>query len=240
MPLTGNKPRQQSPRNDGNRPDHFVAVRVNSPQLNQLRHSIVTKTPEIKAYMEEPHNSHVTIGVVRLDTESKVNECTASFQRAADALRKRELFRETGGAFNMSFDAFDMFDTRVLYLKPTRDCAVLFDKLRECFFEEGVLADFDADTRRREYRPHLTIAKKTRWIAKHRRVLGQAQMPTDPSIYDGIKVDIYASTLTIELLKMRGEKEADGYYKIISSQYLDEYGESTSEGKEGSIRGERR
>jgi len=45
-------------------------------------------------------------------------------------------------------------------------------------------------------------------------------MPKDVGVLDGIAVDVRAVAMTVELVRMRGEKEKDGYYKVLASESL--------------------
>ena len=176
--------------------------------------------------MEEPEKQHVTLGVLCLDTEDKVARCKAHFENGAKNLRERRLFPATG--FEVSFDRFDMFGDRVLFLKPTEACIAKFREVRACLFDEHVSV-FDTERWRREYNPHMTLAKRTGWVSKSRRVgsagSGQQQqqvpeMPKDVGVLDGIAVDVRAVAMTVELVRMRGEKEQDGYYKVLASESM--------------------
>ena len=211
-------PNQVGQRNVGRRPDHFVGIRIKVPEteLAKVRKEVLKRTPAIEGYMEELHKAHVTIGVLRLDTPEKLERCTGSFRKAAETLRGRDLFGH--GGFRMVFDSLDMFGSRVLFLKPSEESSAGFREIRSTLFD-GDMVEFDADTRD-DYIPHLTIAKQTRWVSKSRNASIKPQMPADPSVYDGIDVDVRDVAVEVQLVKMRGEKEKDGYYKIIRTESL--------------------
>ena len=76
------------------------------------------------------------------------------------------------------------------------------------------------------YNPHLTLAKRTRWVSKRRETLASGlptlppTMPDDTTAYGDVVVEVDAVVASVELVQMRGEKEADGYYKIVASEPL--------------------
>jgi len=203
------------------RPDHFIGIRIREPRaLGDIRSQIVKRSPAIAGYLEEVARSHVTLGVLRLDTPEKVARCAAHFKRAVTKLRARDLCPEEG--FRIAFDSLDMFGNRVLFLKPTETSIARLMELRSMVFDEYV-SEFDVECRR-EYNPYLTIAKQTPWVSKRRKGSVPPRMPDDTKPFDGIEVTFDTHVFTVELLQMRGEKEGDGCYKIVASERLGEKG----------------
>ena len=158
----------------------------------------------------------MTVGVLSLDTPEKVEQCVRDFSLAAKNLRETRLFTAQG--FRITFDRFDMFDDRVLFLKPTEECIDQFRELRRCLFAEP-MSVFDPECRP-VYNPHMTLAKRTKWVSKRRPAELIPEMPKDVGVFDGIDVDVQSVVRTVELVQMRGQKEEDGYYRIIASEPL--------------------
>ena len=205
------------------RPDHFIGIRIHGGQaLAEIRREILKRTPDIAGFMEEEVKAHVTLGVLRLDTPEKLARCTNEFKRSANTVREVGLFPSEG--FRIAFRTFDMFDQRVLFLRPSDPCIAKLKELRSYLFDTA-MSEFNADTRQ-DYKPHLTLAKRTRWVSKRREMPASGlpkvppTMPEDTTAYGDVVVDVDAVVASVELVQMRGEKEADGYYKIVASEPL--------------------
>ena len=207
-------PRPDSHPPDG-RPTHFIGIRIVAPTaLAEIRAAARKCSPGISGYMEEGCRAHVTLGVLRLDTDECVQRCVADFRRAARKLRReRALF--PGGVLRVSFDGIGMFGSRVLFLKPSEASISRLREMRACLLDE-----VDMNQEFQEFHPHLTIAKRTRWVSKRRATDSSAatRMPDDASVFDDVRVEVEACVTTVELLKMGSDKEEDGYYKIEASE----------------------
>ena len=190
------------------RPDHFIGVRIRSEGLDQVRADIRKLSPGIEGYEEEGCRAHVTLGVLRLDTEEKVERCVVHFQRAASKLREGNHFPAEG--FRVSFDGIGMFGSRVLFLNPSKSSVMKLTDMRACLFDEHV-SEFATEDKGREYKPHLTIAKQTRRTSKRGKTGSVAtRMPEDASVFGDVRVDVKASVTTVELVRMGSDKEEDG------------------------------
>ena len=209
--------RRRPNSNPSGRPTHFIGIRVHAPTaLAEIRADIRKRSPGISGYMEEGCRAHVTLGVLRLDTDESVQRCVASFQRAASKLREGTVCPD--GVFRLSFDGIGMFGSRVLFLKPSEASILQLREMRSCLFDEHV-SEFDTDTRQ-EFNPHLTIAKQTRWVSKGRETDPSVatRMPEEPSVFDDMRVEVEACVRTVELVKMRGDKEYDGVRRLNNTK----------------------
>jgi len=213
------RPNSNPPKESG-RPTHFVGIRIAAPTaLNEIRAAVRQCSPGISGYMEEACKAHVTLGVLRLDTDECVQRCVADFRRAARKLRREKRALFPGGVLRASFDGFGMFGSRVLFLKPSEASISQLREMRACLLEE-----VDMRQEFHEFNPHLTIAKRTRWVSKRRATDSPVvtRMPDDASVFDDVRVQVEACVTSVELLKMRGDQEEDGYYKIEASEPLSE------------------
>ncbi len=200
------RPNSNPPKESG-RPTHFVGIRIAAPTaLNEIRAAVRQCSPGISGYMEEACKAHVTLGVLRLDTDECVQRCVADFRRAARKLRREKRALFPGGVLRASFDGFGMFGSRVLFLKPSEASISQLREMRACLLDE-----VDMRQEFHEFNPHLTIAKRTRWVSKRRATDSPVvtRMPDDASVFDDVRVQVEACVTSVELLKMRGDQEED-------------------------------
>jgi 2'-5' RNA ligase len=192
-------------------PDYFVGIRVSSPLLADIRHQVISRTPQAENMMLDPCESHVTLGIVKVDEaepDISLQKVIQGFTQGASQARRAV------GRFSMHFDSFDTFRGSVLFLKPTQDCADTLLAVRDCIFHEEGISTYWIDNDRL-YAPHMTIAKHSR--LRKRKI---EKMKFDPSVYpDMSKTPVHSEATSIQLCRIAGRKMGE-YYTIVAEELL--------------------
>lgn len=196
-------------------PDYFVGIRVFSPVLMEIRNQIISQTPQAESMILEPCESHVTLGIVKVEDGN--GDPNVSLQKVIQGFTKgASKARNTVGRFSMDFDRFDTFRGSVLFLKPTPECAAKLGFVRDCIFEQGGISTHWIDNDR-QYAPHMTIAKHSRLRKKK-----VERMWFDPTVYGDIAKSlcpVQSKAMSIQLCKIAGRKKGE-YYKIAAEEPL--------------------
>lgn len=197
-------------------PDYFVGIRIVAEQLNEIHKHVVLMTPQIEGMMLDPCESHVTLGILKV---KGVGNPDTSLQQAVQGFVKGALkARHTVGKRPIKFHDFSTFRNSVLYLKPTEECAAYLSEIRQCIFQQNDISEFwiDDDTNR-QYAPHLTIAKHSRFKGKK-----ADKMKLDPYDYADISKDlcpVLCMACSVQLCRIAGRKKGE-YYTVIAEEML--------------------
>ena len=200
-------------------PDYFVGIRVFSSVLPDIRQQIISKTPQAEIMMLDPCESHVTLGVLKVEGGSPGLSPKDSLQQVIRGFTKgASRARDTVGRFPMVFDRFDTFRGSVLFMQPSALCAATLAQIRHCIFQEEEISKYwlDDDSSRK-YAPHMTIAKHSRFRRKK-----VEKMRFDPQVYCNISESLcplQSEATSIQLCRIAGRKKGE-YYTIVAEEFL--------------------
>lgn len=198
-------------------PDYFVGIRVSSKALQEIHKEVISVTPQAKPMILDSCESHVTLGILKVDdgsgnTNDSLQQVINGFARGACKAR------QAIGRLTLEFDQFDTFRGSVLFLKPTQQCGARLGDLRACVFQDEDISKYWIDNDNdRQYAPHLTIAKHSRFRRKKVQ-----KLKFDPCVYQDIAnlfCPVESEAASIQLCRIAGRKTGE-YYTVIAEELL--------------------
>lgn len=143
----GKRKHSSTPNEDGSssksqriRPNSFVAVRISSPsirkQIEHVQDHMIQNDVSLKRVMTSLKKLHITLMVLRMDTETDIERCKESLKESTDLINN-EL---QGLPLQLKFDGLSSFGSRVLYvnLSEGRDTIKsVSDIVRSVFKKNG-------------------------------------------------------------------------------------------------------
>ncbi|XP_074655197.1 A-kinase anchor protein 7-like [Tubulanus polymorphus] len=197
------------------RPNYFVALQVTNPRihtaLSDVQAQILAKCPEIKEAMVDIKTLHVTVMVLFVE---KSEESLNRLKTAMDNCQSR-IDQELGGqSLEITFKGLGNFKHNVLFASPVENENLLrLTKTAEC-----IIAEFEAqnihstDGDRKDFKPHLTILKLSKSLAKLKK---KGIKRIEPELYaEFVDADFGEDVFkSIQLCEMKRDDET-GYYRI--------------------------
>ncbi|XP_077979644.1 leukocyte receptor cluster member 9-like [Glandiceps talaboti] len=212
---TESVPSAKSKRDNPNRPNYFVALRVTNTDITSavkgIQDKIVQEEPRLAKCCIPIPKLHLTLCTLRIDTEHQL-------QAACRALKdmKDELSRLLPPTTLLRFQGLQVFNDRVLYSAPQSEPALLR-------FNNSMLSHFKADGvslagNRDKFEPHMTLLKLTRSASKELKAID------DNLYYEFLDDDFGTQPIeSIHLCSMGDGVRHDGFYHTALS--LDLYDE---------------
>ncbi|KAG1661713.1 A-kinase anchor protein 7 isoform gamma [Nymphon striatum] len=195
------------------RPNHFVAIKVNNPEIRQklsgVQQFILDKEPYLKSVIVDVATLHLTLLVIHLANEEEI-------EKAGDLLRNSFI------TYQEKFDnepvlqisGLGHFKNQVLFAKVKRDKNLdLITELAEDIHRRFSEAEMDLSGSK-DFNPHLTIAK----MSKDPKLFRKGIKKISKQTYDGHTEDFFGSQVITELqlCSMNEPKDEFGYYHVCS------------------------
>ncbi|XP_064606358.1 uncharacterized protein LOC135471184 [Liolophura sinensis] len=187
------------------RPNYFLALRITDQEIiknvEKVRNAILKAEPRYGDCCIPNSSLHVTLCVIRLDTDENVKNAVQILQKA-----KSELANMAPKGKALKLDGVSNFYDRVIYAKVQYPPEFLgfVDHLKMCLWEGGV-----SNKDGYEFVPHMTIMKVSRPAA---RLIGTSKV--NPNI-SAAHTDTYFGTQSIDgihLCAMGDDRREDGFY----------------------------
>lgn len=191
------------------RPTHFVSIHITDPEVvknaDAIQSHIVSHTPELKEGCLQISALHVTLCMVRLDSE----------QQAATAKMVLEsmvphFIHILPRCVEIEFTGVDNFRERLVYAKVAKNSAL--ERIVSCLIECFQLAGLRTLGNHDEYTPHMTLVKLSRPMQRDLRtasISASTYLPFKDKLIGKQQVD------ALHLCSMTDPKQADGFYKRV-------------------------
>ncbi|OQV24563.1 putative Leukocyte receptor cluster member 9 [Hypsibius exemplaris] len=192
-----------------NRPNFFIGVRMNNPELvekaEEIANHIVEQQPIFQSCILPSKCLHITLATVRLNNLTEINRAISTLREMRGKLQ--EQFPEP---IDVTVHKLDSFYQNVLYGKVVPNPK--FENLAEAVrtgLEKGGVRMMDVHN----WVPHMTIMKINRPTQKQYGV----PRTIDPAIYHDFKnVRIGVQTVeTIFLCPIGVDRREDGFYQSV-------------------------
>ena len=197
--------------NDRDRPTHFVCIHITNPEVMQnadaIQTHIVSHTPELKEGCLPLTALHVTMCMVRLETEQQ-----AEIAKNVLESMKPQLTHILPRCVRIAFTGVDNFRERLVYVKVAKNLAL--ERFVSSLIEKFQLAGLRTPGNHAEYTPHMTLVKLSRPMQRDLRtsiISASTYLPFQDKPVGSQQVD------AVHLCSMTEPKQEDGFYKRLVS-----------------------
>ncbi|XP_046578205.1 uncharacterized protein LOC124285949 isoform X2 [Haliotis rubra] len=200
------------------RPNYFVALQITNPEIHQeltrVQQHVVSVVSEMRDVMVDARHLHVTLMVMKLDTEDEMARARKALDECVQVLgEKPEL-----PVFEVA--QLGTFGNKVVFAQiPTGEDLDQIKYIDECvrgkMAEQGIYS-----TDSRPLNPHISIMNMEKVGGRFRHTVAKR---IEPSLYGEFKSSKFGcqTVRSIQLCLMDKPRAESGYYRLAHEVYLD-------------------